>query len=127
MRGNMTIEPQNNNWDLETIEIKCAGYTVGACAPGRAAFMNWLVLWRDETMLMIARADDRTQWYPAHIYQHCQDENWHGFILYDPNPNKPDPDDADEAFPEDRGIDAIAIAVAQSCAASIDWSVGDGE
>ena len=46
----MTIEPFDNDHDLETLEVATPGrFAVGDTMKGRAAFRDWLVHFRDPT------------------------------------------------------------------------------
>ena len=65
----MTIEPFDNDHDLETLEVATPGrFAVGDTMKGRAAFRDWLVHFRDPTTLLIAPIDRPDEWRPAHIY-----------------------------------------------------------
>lgn len=66
----MTIEANNNDWDLETVQVITPGdFNVGDTLPGLAAQRPWLVHFRDETTLLLAPLDRPTEWSPAHIYR----------------------------------------------------------
>src|SRR5687768_3267269 len=87
----MTVEPLNNRWGLERIVVRSVSvpYAVGDAIPGRGAFANWLVLWRDPTTLMIATTDRPNDCYTAHVYQHRHHGSRHEFILTDPKWDDP--------------------------------------
>jgi hypothetical protein len=91
----VTIEPLNNDYDLESIEINTPGpFNVGDTMKGRACFADWLVHFRDPTTLLIAPIEQPDEWRPAHIYSRGGTEGvgW-GFILYEDSPAQPDDED----------------------------------
>jgi hypothetical protein len=90
------IEPSNNDYDLETITVTDP-FEIGDTRPGRAAFRDWQVHWRDETTLMIAPQEHPDAWRPAHIYElgGLEGEFW-SFLLEPPPEAKAETDETTE-------------------------------
>jgi hypothetical protein len=75
------IEASNNDYDLETITVTDP-FLVGDTRPGRAAFRDWMVHWRDETTVMIAPKEHPDAWRSAHIYGRGGSEGMPGFWVF---------------------------------------------
>lgn len=76
------IYPQNNPFDLPSIEIATKEpYTVGDTRLGKTFGENFLVHWDDASTLAIAPEREPNMWRPAHVYSHSNGDDVHKFVL----------------------------------------------
>ena len=85
------IEELNNDYDLESIEVR-GPFAIGDTKPGRGGYReDWRVRWRDETTLMIAPNHAPDEWRPADIYSRSRPrdiETWGDFWAFNLTPNR---------------------------------------
>ena len=84
------IEELNNDYDLETIEVR-GPFAVGDTGVFQHYDAKWRVRWRDETTLMIAPERSPEVWRPAHIYNRSRPhdiETWGDFWAFNLTPDR---------------------------------------
>jgi hypothetical protein len=76
------IHPQNNPFDLPSIEIATKEpFAIGDTRIGKASGENWICHWADESTLAIAPEREPNMWRPAHVYSHSNGDDMHSFVL----------------------------------------------